>query len=170
MEIEQYSKEYRIAFREDASNAHDKYLRNYIRHHILPAFDEINPQFWDSMTGNMEKISDAYLLYQYALERMVPDLIRKENDLVFIDISKLIATPAPKTILFEILKPYGFSASASEEIYHMLESESGRQFLSSSYKVVKDRSFFNFISGSVRRSRKVLCRRRNTIHRITGTA
>jgi tRNA(Ile)-lysidine synthase len=38
-------KENNIEWREDSSNASDKYLRNKIRHHLVPLLKEINPQF-----------------------------------------------------------------------------------------------------------------------------
>jgi tRNA(Ile)-lysidine synthase len=43
--IANYAKENNIEWREDSSNASDKYLRNKIRHHLVPLLKEINPQF-----------------------------------------------------------------------------------------------------------------------------
>ena len=47
-EIEDYAKENNILWREDSSNASDKYLRNKIRHHIVPILKELNPDFLSS--------------------------------------------------------------------------------------------------------------------------
>ena len=41
-EIENYAKENNIKWREDSSNASDKYLRNKIRHHLVPMLKELN--------------------------------------------------------------------------------------------------------------------------------
>jgi tRNA(Ile)-lysidine synthase len=42
-EIEDYATKNNIKWREDSSNASDKYLRNKIRHLIVPVLKEINP-------------------------------------------------------------------------------------------------------------------------------
>ena len=41
-EIENYATENQLVWREDSSNASDKYVRNKIRHHIVPVLKEIN--------------------------------------------------------------------------------------------------------------------------------
>ena len=41
-EILSYAQNNGLTFREDASNNSDKYARNYIRHHIIPAFQHLN--------------------------------------------------------------------------------------------------------------------------------
>jgi tRNA(Ile)-lysidine synthase len=141
-DIESFSKENDIPFREDSSNTSDKYLRNYIRHQIIPDLEEVFPNFRESMAQNLEKINDAFLLYQHSLESFISDVTRIDEKLVYIDIPKLLQTPAPKTILFEILRTYGFSSATVEEIYHLVNAMPGKQFLSTSHKVIKDRDCF----------------------------
>jgi tRNA(Ile)-lysidine synthase len=45
-EIEEYAKFNTIQWREDSSNASDKYLRNKIRHHLVPMLKELNSNFF----------------------------------------------------------------------------------------------------------------------------
>jgi tRNA(Ile)-lysidine synthase len=42
-EIANYANENDIKWREDSSNASDKYLRNKIRHDLVPLLKELNP-------------------------------------------------------------------------------------------------------------------------------
>ena len=42
-EIENFAKENNIKWREDSSNASDKYLRNKLRHEVIPILKELNP-------------------------------------------------------------------------------------------------------------------------------
>jgi tRNA(Ile)-lysidine synthase len=44
-EIEEYAAKQDLKWREDSSNASDKYLRNKIRHHLIPILKELNPNF-----------------------------------------------------------------------------------------------------------------------------
>src|SRR5690606_19306938 len=43
-EIEAFAREKRIHWREDSSNVDSKYMRNRIRHQIIPIMESINPQ------------------------------------------------------------------------------------------------------------------------------
>lgn len=43
-EIEAYAASQGLAYRTDATNAQDDYLRNRIRHHLLPLCEQLNPQ------------------------------------------------------------------------------------------------------------------------------
>ena len=47
-EIEDYAKENNIIWRNDSSNASDKYLRNKIRHYVVPQLKDLNPNFLES--------------------------------------------------------------------------------------------------------------------------
>ena len=47
-EIHTYALAEKIIWREDASNASDKYLRNSIRHHIIPRLEDLNTVFLDN--------------------------------------------------------------------------------------------------------------------------
>jgi tRNA(Ile)-lysidine synthase len=141
-DIEKFSKENNIPFREDSSNTSDKYLRNYIRHKIIPGFEEVFPHFRESMAQNLERLNDAYLLYQNQLQSITSEVVRDDGELSYIDIPKLLQTSAPKTVLFEILKNYGFSSATVEEIYLTVNAISGKQFMSATHKIVKDRDCF----------------------------
>ncbi|MCH5688022.1 hypothetical protein LWM68_29405 [Niabella sp. W65] len=44
-----------------------------------------------------------------------------------------------KTVLLELIKPFGFKATQLNEVVQLLDSDSGRYILSSSHRVLKDR-------------------------------
>ena len=141
-EIEQYANDHQISFREDSSNASDKYLRNYTRHKIIPVFEEAFPHFKKSLSQSLEKLNDARLLYQFAIDTQVENIVRQEKDFFYIDIPQLLKSPAPKTVLFEILRQYSFSSASVDEIFQLTEAMPGKLFYSSTHKLVKDRQCF----------------------------
>jgi tRNA(Ile)-lysidine synthase len=141
-EIEQYANEQDISFREDSSNASDKYLRNYTRHKIIPVLQEAFPHFKKSLSQSLQKLNDARLIYQFAIDTLVKNMVRQEKDFIYIDISLLLQSPAPKTVLFEILRQYSFSSASVEEIFQLTEAIPGKLFYSSTHKLVKDRQCF----------------------------
>lgn len=141
-DITAYSKDADIPFREDSSNASDKYQRNYIRHQILPMFEEVFPKFRDTLSSNIQKLNETGKLYQYGLKTFVPKVYKREGEYGMINIEQLLATPAPHTILYEILTEFNFTPPTIDEVFDGCHAETGTHFYSSTHKVVKDRGFF----------------------------
>jgi tRNA(Ile)-lysidine synthase len=141
-EINSYSGNKNIPFREDSSNASDKYQRNFIRHQILPTFEEIFPKFRDTQTANIAKLTEAENLYQFALDLLIHQVYKRANDCGKIDITRLLATPAPQTVLYEILVEFNFTPPTIGEIFEGCNAISGKQYFSTTHKLVKDRECF----------------------------
>jgi tRNA(Ile)-lysidine synthase len=141
-DIVKYTEEKKIPFREDSSNKSDKYLRNYIRHNIIPAFEEVLPNFRNTIAEDISKLCDLSKLYDYSMNHLIPGIFKRENQLAYINISTLLTSPAPKTILFEILSEFGFTPPSISEIYDACFAIPGKQFYSASYKLIKDRDQF----------------------------
>ena len=61
-ELAAYAKENNIQWREDSSNASDNYLRNKIRHDIVPILKELNPSFLNSFQHTLSNLQQAQSL------------------------------------------------------------------------------------------------------------
>jgi len=66
-------------------------------------------------------------------------VMMKQGDRLSIPL--LMQYPAPETILYELLKPYGFSRVVSNEVFLSLRKESGKLFYSPLYRLIKDRDY-----------------------------
>lgn len=53
-----YAAEHKVAHREDASNASSDFLRNRIRHELLPVLGKIHPQYTKGILRTMEIVGD----------------------------------------------------------------------------------------------------------------
>jgi tRNA(Ile)-lysidine synthase len=137
--IVDYATGHQIRFREDSSNASDKYLRNRVRHQLIPMLEEENPSFRNALMDTMFKLSETEKLYEQELVQLRQRLLRNEGDITRIRIRDLSAHDSRRSILFEILSEYNFTSQAMEDIIHSLEGPSGKQFLSATHRVVKDR-------------------------------
>src|SRR6476620_3889550 len=58
-EIETFGQENHIQWRNDTSNASDKYLRNKLRHHVVPVLKEINPGLLSSFETTIYNLQQA---------------------------------------------------------------------------------------------------------------
>jgi tRNA(Ile)-lysidine synthase len=130
-----------IAYRDDASNATDDYLRNDIRHNILPAVQAVFPNVVDALAQDMERFRDVEWLYRKAVADEAKGLMEQRGQDRYIPIRKLAQHPVAQTLVFEILQPYGFAAAQVPDIMHLMVAESGKYVLSADYRILKDRDF-----------------------------
>ena len=140
-EILAYASLYNIRWREDSSNLTTKYTRNKIRHNIIPLFEEINPDFMQSVFDTSRRLSGVEKIFSHFIQEARDAFLLKTNDKQMIPISKVKESHAKEAILYELLKPFGFSAGTIQEILVSLDGISGKQFFSSSHRLIKDREY-----------------------------
>lgn len=138
-EIENYAKENEIKWREDASNASNKYLRNKLRHDIVPILKELNLSFMQSFQNTLNHLKQAQNLVDDASRIVYKKVVQEENHQKKINISELIQLENYKSYLFQWLKPLGFSAW--EDIYALVNAQSGKHVFSDNFMLLKDRHF-----------------------------
>jgi len=124
-----------LTWREDQSNATDKYLRNKIRHNILPIFLEADPRAESGLQNSLEVLKNQNELYQYFIKKYKTENIKTESGLLVVEITEeLLKMPQ---LLFEVLLPYGkFNAS---KIIDAL-GQPGKKFISETHTVWIDRN------------------------------
>jgi len=139
-DIRAFVKKHKLKFREDSSNASDKYLRNNVRNGIIPALKKLNPSVEQTIANDIAHIRDVELIYKQAIERKRKKLVCKSKNGYSISIEALKKLQPAKTYLYEFLKPFHFNAAAAEEIIAALDGIPGKQFFSETHRLLKDRS------------------------------
>jgi tRNA(Ile)-lysidine synthase len=138
-EIMEYVKQYNVSYREDASNLEDKYLRNKLRHQLIPLLRELTPYLNDNLKQFFDRMEIAEAFYHKAIDNEKKAVLRFYENEVHILINPLLKQPFATTILYEILKEYGFNPSQSGDIYNSLHAQPGKTFISGSHNLVRDR-------------------------------
>jgi tRNA(Ile)-lysidine synthase len=139
-DILQWLSQQQLAYQTDSSNLSDEYVRNFIRLRLLPLMEELNPLVREAITRTARNLSGIESLYanwmEKERERIMPDAER-------IDIHKLMQSPAPQTVLYELIRPHGFTRTLSESVFESLQGESGKVFYApdASCRMIKDRDF-----------------------------
>lgn len=128
-----------ILYCEDSTNLKTDYVRNKIRHNIIPVFEDINPSFLNTMLENTSRFRDVAELYQSKVSDIKSSVTSTEGNILYIDLHDLQNCVSPSTILFEILKEYNFGSKIIDDIFRSLEGLSGKQFFSPTHKIIKDR-------------------------------
>lgn len=138
-EIKNYASENHITWREDSSNTSDKYLRNKIRHDLVPILKELNSGFLDSFKNTIGNLQQTQSLAKDASELLSSEIITQSGNDKRINLEKLSAVANYKSYLYDWLKPYGFTAW--EDIYNLTDAQSGKLVFSESHRLIKDRTF-----------------------------
>ncbi len=121
----------------DSSNLSDAYARNFIRLRVLPLLEEMNPAVRRNLSRTADHLSAVESIYLFALEKVRRELWAEGR----LPIKKLMQYPAPETILYEMLRPFGFSRQRAGDVFRSLEGEPGKVFYAGSFRLVKDREY-----------------------------
>src|SRR5204862_227639 len=139
-EITDFAMKNKIAYREDSSNESDDYLRNRIRHHVIPAFRAINPKFENIMAANMSHFTFAAGLLRKEINIYKRKLLKKEKHFSGLSLKDLKKVDDAEQLLFEMISPFGFNFTQCIEILDETTStRSGKIFLTSDFRAVRDR-------------------------------
>jgi tRNA(Ile)-lysidine synthase len=140
-EIMAYAKDNKLTWVEDSSNASPKYTRNYIRHEVLPMLKQIFPLVTANINNSIERWREGEVLYQQAIIQHKKKLCEVKGSEVHIPVLKLQGSTPVKTIIFEIITEYGFTSAQTEEVFALLQSETGKYVASSTHRIIRNRKW-----------------------------
>ncbi len=137
----EFARKQELSFVEDSSNASDKYSRNYLRHRIIPAIEEAYPAARENMmANNIDRFREIELLYIQAVAVHKKKLLEERNGEVFIPVLKLSKVIPLKTVVFEIIKAYTFTAKQTKDVVALLDAETGKFILSPTHRILRHRN------------------------------
>ena len=138
-EIETFANENAILWREDSSNASDKYLRNKLRHDIVPILKELNPSFLSSFEKTIENLKQSQSMIDDASKLVYKIVVEENENELKINLKELLKLPNYNAYLYQWLKDYGFNAW--NDIYDLVHAQSGKQVFSEDFLLLKDRFY-----------------------------
>lgn len=78
-DLKKFSKENDIKYREDYTNAQTDFVRNKIRHQVIPVLKEINPSIEKTMNENVSRFSDVELIYNKEIEKQKLNFVNQKG-------------------------------------------------------------------------------------------
>ena len=127
-EIHQYAVENGIKWREDHTNAETQFLRNKIRHELLPVIDSISQEGRASILKSINHLSSENALYRELLkEKLAPST------------SFLLAMTQSEQLLLEWLRDYGFNDDQVHFIHEAMNGQPGTSFFSPTHRLTIER-------------------------------
>jgi tRNA(Ile)-lysidine synthase len=140
-ELKQFAEENNLQFVEDSSNLTDKYTRNYFRNQLIPELQKVFPQVENNLTDNLQRFKEIEQLYQQSIDLHKKKLLELKGTEVHIPVLKLLKTEPLSTIVYEIIKEFGFTSSQTNDVIALLQSQTGKYIQSSSHRIIKNRKW-----------------------------
>ena len=128
-----------IVWREDRSNASIKYVRNKVRHKVIPILKELNPNVLESFQNTIEYLNESQSIINDALKNITAKVVSYENDVLKISCKEIEKLSNKKAYLYQLLQAYGFTAW--NDIVDLISAQPGKQVFSDTHRLLKDRNF-----------------------------
>ena len=128
-----------IVWREDRSNASIKYVRNKVRHKVIPILKELNPHVLESFQNTIEYLNESQSIINDAVKNITAKVVSYENDVLKISCKEIDKLSNKKAYLYQLLQAYGFTAW--NDIVDLISAQPGKQVFSDTHRLLKDRNF-----------------------------
>ena len=136
-QIFDYAKAKGLQWREDASNKDTKYLRNKIRHQLVPTLKELSPNFLDNFKSTQKYLSQTAEIVKERVDYLKNNLFFKKNNVVHISIEELDKLHPLEGYLYALFQEYGFTET--KDLVQLTKTISGKELISKTHRLIKDR-------------------------------
>lgn len=136
-EIFIYATKNKLQWREDSTNSSIKYVRNKIRHKVVPFLKELNPSLLDTFTNTLQNLKGSQQIVNDYIEIIKEKTSTIINEDIHYNIAELKKLNNPNVYFYELLKDYGFTEW--DDISELLDAQSGKQVFSKTHRLLKNR-------------------------------
>ena len=136
-EITSYLQQNQYVFREDSSNASDYYLRNQIRHDVLPALKQIQPEVEARFYETAQKVKGFELLSYELISNLWKSICVEMDGDLKIDLATLDKLDNQSLFLFHNLQAYGFTLLQIEDLLN--SNQIGKKVIANQYELIRER-------------------------------
>lgn len=140
-EIQQFCNDNKIIYREDSSNSSNKYLRNAVRHHVLPEIERFFPNAIQQMNDSIERFADVETIYQEQIKSLMKRVVQSRGADYYLPILALKKIKPIRAFSFELLQQFGFQPGYVVPFLQLLSAPTGKYLANDHYKIIKNRAF-----------------------------
>lgn len=144
-DIDDYVIRHRLSYVDDYTNDSLDYRRNRIRLQLMPLVRELYPSADATLMADMNRFAQVEQIYDKAVSEVKERVGHSEQSpfgfwYKWYDLDELRNLSPRDTLVFEILRPYGFSLATIANIIGALSSpQTGTRFFGSGYMALIDR-------------------------------
>jgi len=131
-----------LSWVEDSSNASVDYDRNFLRLQVLPLLEQRFPGIRQVLADNLQRFREEEVLHDIASATWRKRLLQPDPAGGWrIPVERLRLAPARRTLLWQILRDFGFAPRQSAEALRLLDAETGRFVVSDTHRLLRDRAW-----------------------------
>lgn len=136
-DILNYAKQNNILWREDSSNAQNKYLRNYIRNIVIPSFRKINNNYKSNFIDLFFQAQRIEFLKDLYFKNELSKIFTTKNDEI-VTLKSFWKDFKVNDVEFEYYRNFNFFDV--NEIFNLIRSDSGKFIESSTHIILSNRN------------------------------
>lgn len=140
-EIEDYALLHQLSYVSDHTNLENEFTRNFFRNRVIPLIREFYPASEQNILHNAERAREVEELYSQAISFHRSKLLEQKGNETHIPVLKLKKSAPLHTIVYEIIKDFGFTAHQVPDAIALLESENGKYIASSTHRIIRNRNW-----------------------------
>ena len=153
-EIENFAKENGIQWVEDYTNQETVYLRNKIRHNIIPVFDEMKNNARQSLNFSINCLSSENDLYRSLIDEKLSNIEFVDGSYRSIENKYFLQDANGKQLLFEWVRRYGFNFEQAESMFEAIrKGNSGTLFYNDNRQQTTDNRLCPRLMASVQKDK-----------------
>ena len=137
-EIEAYARSREIPWREDSSNSEEKYLRNRLRHTVIPNLKDADSRMFSNFHKTLGFLSGSNALVRNHISEIRQDIFQKEGEIIRIPLDSLTQLKPLESYLYELFRPFGFTDWKA--LHRLMDGISGKEIRSLSHRLLRDRA------------------------------
>ena len=138
-EIVNYAQAQEIPWREDRSNQSDDYLRNAMRHHVIPELAKLHPKALENTSKTIDFTKQAALVIQQQTVQLQEQLFQNKKGTIHIPIQEIKALKPLSFWSHQLFQAYGFD---HREVIKLMNAQKGKQISSHNYVLEVGRDEF----------------------------
>ena len=136
-QIIEYSKVNKINYREDSSNDKEDYLRNKIRHSVIPYLKSDDDNVLLKFKTTIENLNSTKIFVQKVISKIRDRVFIYEGENIITNIGLLKDLDPIEFYIHELYKDFEFNY---KEVMKLFDSDSGKYISSSNYKMTKQKN------------------------------
>ena len=136
-QIIEFSKVNKIKYRKDSSNDKEDYLRNKIRHSVVPFLKSDDEHVLLKFKTTIENLNSTKLFVQKVISELKSRVFLYEENNIITKIDLLKDLDPIEFYIHELYKDFEFNY---KEILKLIDSDSGKYISSPSYKMTKQKN------------------------------
>ena len=153
-DIEEFAKENGIRWVEDYTNHETVYLRNKIRHNIIPLFDEMKNNARQSLNFSINCLSSENDLYRSLIDEKLSNIEFVDGSYRSIENKYFLQDANGKQLLFEWVRRYGFNFDQAESMFEAIrKGNSGTLFYNDNRQQTTDNRLCPRLMASVQKDK-----------------